>query len=151
MSFDESQLRKAGFVQRADGSWHKPDPRTSAGVAAVPDTGEKPPRRGAASGADAGKKRGKGSVYRGDSRAGRDPTKIPQVYITSFRMRLLDGDNMVGGSKYLQDAIASHLGVDDSELDVRWHYAQAEVRTRDEEGTLVRVVVPDGDVGDQQQ
>jgi len=47
---------------------------------------------------------------------------------------------MIGGAKYLRDAIAKLLGIDDSELGVRWHYCQAEVRTKAEEGTLVRVV-----------
>jgi hypothetical protein len=62
----------------------------------------------------------------------------------SARRRLLDEDNLVGGAKALRDAIAQLLGIDDSELGVRWHYSQAEVRTEAEEGTLVRVEVPIG-------
>ena len=64
----------------------------------------------------------------------------------SARRRLLDEDNLVGGAKWLRDAIAAHLGIDDSELGIRWHYSQAEVRTPEEEGTLVRVEFPTTDI-----
>ena len=65
----------------------------------------------------------------------------------SARVRVIDEDNLSGGAKYLRDAIADYLGIDDSELGIRWHYSQAEVRTPEEEGTMVRVEFPGVDAG----
>ena len=59
------------------------------------------------------------------------------VEIVSFRVRELDADNLVGGSKHLRDCIAHSLGVDDGDKRLRWRYRQ--VVTEGSTGTLVRI------------
>ncbi len=64
----------------------------------------------------------------------------PIVTITSFRARLIeDDDNLRGGCKYLRDAIAKTLGLDDKDTVIDWRYYQAKVDHRNEEGTLVKI------------
>jgi hypothetical protein len=63
------------------------------------------------------------------------------VRLTRVGGRLLDGDNLQGGSKQLRDAIASALGRrGDSDADgMFWEYAQRPVRIGEEAGTLIEV------------
>ena len=58
-----------------------------------------------------------------------------RVAIVVFRRRLVDDDNLVGGCKYLRDAIAASLRRDDAAID--WEYHQ--VVTKGKTGTVVRI------------
>lgn len=60
-----------------------------------------------------------------------------RVRITSFRSKLLDGDNLQTGLKPLRDAIASTLASDDNERFIAWEYHQC--LTLDVRGTLVEI------------
>lgn len=59
----------------------------------------------------------------------------PRVALVVFRRRRLDDDNLVGGCKYLRDAIAASLSRDDAEID--WEYHQ--VVTKGKTGTVVKI------------
>lgn len=59
------------------------------------------------------------------------------VIIISMRHRLLDGDNLQTGAKYLRDAIAELIGLDDADKFIRWEYHQ--LVSVDKEGTIVIV------------
>lgn len=60
------------------------------------------------------------------------------VSVVCFRRQKLDADNLVGGVKYLQDAIAASLGIDDGdESRISFEYSQHV--TTGKTGTLVRV------------
>jgi hypothetical protein len=60
------------------------------------------------------------------------------ITIISVRRRLLDSDNLAGGSKGLRDAIADSLGLDDGDRRLRWQYQQIEC-ARGREGTIVMI------------
>lgn len=60
-----------------------------------------------------------------------------RVTITSYRRRLLDGDNFQGGAKLLRDEIAKTLGVDDGDPRIEFEYAQ--VKTVGPEGVCVTI------------
>ncbi len=61
-----------------------------------------------------------------------------RVSIISFRRKLLDGDNLIAGSKWLRDSIARKLGRDDAEgKGIEFEYFQQ--ITRGEQGTLVKI------------
>ena len=61
-----------------------------------------------------------------------------RVSIISVRKRLLDGDNLIAGSKWLRDHIAKTLERDDAEgAGLEFEYSQ--VLTKGEEGTIVRL------------
>ena len=47
-----------------------------------------------------------------------------RVRLTSFRRKLLDGDNLQTGLKPLRDAIAATLGIDDADCYIQWEYHQ---------------------------
>lgn len=64
----------------------------------------------------------------------------PLVAITDFRLRTLDKDNFIGGCKFLRDEIANHLGLDDAEKNIEWHYHQVRVAKKKFEGTLIQVI-----------
>lgn len=63
----------------------------------------------------------------------------PPVVVTLTRMggRRLDDDNLRGALKYVRDALAEWLGVDDRDPRVAWRYDQLAVM--DAEGVGVRV------------
>jgi hypothetical protein len=62
------------------------------------------------------------------------------VRIKSFRTRLLDADNLVGGSKYFTDGLR-HAGLisGDSEKEIILHVSQKKVATRKEECTQIEI------------
>lgn len=68
-------------------------------------------------------------------RVARSNRVIARVHIVSFRSKELDRDNLVGGCKWLRDAIACSLGIDDSERGIDWTYSQHITRGR--EGCVV--------------
>lgn len=49
----------------------------------------------------------------------------------------MDSDNLAGGLKYLRDAIAESLGLDDADRFIVWEYHQVE--TRGAEGVAVKI------------
>lgn len=59
------------------------------------------------------------------------------ICMVSFRRRTLDDDNLSGACKWLRDAIAASLGIDDGDSRLRWEYAQIE--TKGKEGTAVHI------------
>ena len=59
------------------------------------------------------------------------------ISLVSLRSRKLDRDNLVGSFKWLQDAIAWSLQVDDGDDRIEWQYAQ--LITDGEEGVMVRI------------
>jgi len=136
-NFTHDHLTKSGFVQRPDGSWHKPDPVAAAAPAKPQRDRQQKPRP-----KNAGKKGAATIMVKRDRRADRDPARLPQVHVVSLRRRILDSDNLTGGAKWLRDAIAKSMHIDDAELGVRWHFSQAEVLTKEEEGTIVRIEDP---------
>ena len=58
----------------------------------------------------------------------------PHVTIIICRKRIIDDDNLAGGCKYLRDAIAASLRLDDSKID--WEYHQLKT---DNVGTIVKI------------
>lgn len=46
------------------------------------------------------------------------------VTITRVGKRMLDSDNLVASAKFLRDAVADRLGVDDADPRVEWRYEQ---------------------------
>ena len=62
------------------------------------------------------------------------------VRITSVRNRLLDPDNLVGGCKYIIDALRkAEVIKDDTEKDICLEVYQVKVKTRKEEKTVIEV------------
>jgi hypothetical protein len=61
----------------------------------------------------------------------------PRVTIVVFRRRLVDDDNLIGGCKYLRDAVAASLRVDDGKIE--WEYHQ--VKTAGRTGTAVKIEI----------
>lgn len=59
------------------------------------------------------------------------------VSLVVFRRVALDDDNLSGGCKWLRDAIARSLGIDDGDRRIRFEYSQ--VVTAGREGTAVRI------------
>src|SRR6266853_274451 len=61
-----------------------------------------------------------------------------RVTIVSFREKALDGDNLIAGAKFLRDAIAETIGLDDAEgSGIEWSYGQQ--LTRGEQGTIIMI------------
>ncbi len=65
------------------------------------------------------------------------------VSIKSYRNRLLDFDNLVGGVKYFVDGLR-HAGLihDDREEDIILEVSQAKVPKREDEKTVIRLIYP---------
>lgn len=61
------------------------------------------------------------------------------VSLVSFRRVALDDDNLNGGFKWLRDAIARSLGLDDADPRLRFECAQ--VITKGQTGTAVKIEV----------
>lgn len=59
------------------------------------------------------------------------------VGVVVFRRQLLDPDNLIGGCKSFQDAIAATLGIDDGDPRIRFEYSKH--LTTGKPGTLVRI------------
>lgn len=63
-----------------------------------------------------------------------------KVRITSFRRRLLDPDNLIGGTKYFTDCLRySGLISGDAEAQIRLEVSQQKVATKAEEHTLIEI------------
>ena len=63
------------------------------------------------------------------------------VRITSYRNRLLDPDNLVGGCKYFIDALRkAEVIADDTEKDIQLEVRQIKTPTRKEERTEIEVI-----------
>lgn len=74
---------------------------------------------------------------RQDSAQAGGPRRVV-VSVVCFRRQKLDHDNLIGGVKYLQDAIAASLGIDDGdESRIAFEYSQH--ITTGKPGTLVRI------------
>lgn len=59
------------------------------------------------------------------------------VSLVALRRRLMDDDNFIGSCKWLRDAIAATLGIDDGDPRIRFEYAQC--RTDGQTGVLVKI------------
>jgi hypothetical protein len=65
------------------------------------------------------------------------------VRIKSRRTRLLDPDNLIGGTKYFIDSLRyAGLLHDDREVDITLSVSQEKVSTKKEEGTEIQVTYP---------
>lgn len=76
-------------------------------------------------------------VHREKSQRGRKTRVAICVSITSYRKRETDWDNIVSGSKPIQDAIAQSLGLDDGDSRLRFEYHT--IVTRGATGTHVLI------------
>lgn len=61
------------------------------------------------------------------------------VDLVVFRRRPVDSDNLIFGCKWLRDAVANSLGVDDGHENVSWNYTQ--LKTTGREGVIVKIEV----------
>ncbi len=61
------------------------------------------------------------------------------VSFVCFRSRPCDDDNLQFGCKWLRDAIAASLGIDDGDKRFRWQYGQ--LQTNGPEGVAVTIQV----------
>ena len=72
------------------------------------------------------------------------PTSRPRriaIKIVSFRTRLLDPDNLVGGVKYFIDSLRyAALIPDDRPQDITLEVSQEKVQTRKEERTTIEIL-----------
>src|SRR5579872_4565782 len=59
------------------------------------------------------------------------------VTIIACREREIDDDNLISGCKWLRDAIACSLGLDDGDKRIRWEYGQTE--SRGQSGMIVKI------------
>ena len=126
----EQTLKAKGFVQDASGGWYKPGNDSAVAGLSKPDT----KRHAKSSGKDlVSNEAEKGRSKRMEER--------PVVTITSFRQRTLTDatDSFAAGNKYLRDAIARSLGIDDADKFIEWKYYQIKVGKKSEEGTLVKI------------
>jgi hypothetical protein len=80
-------------------------------------------------------------VARPDDRKATSPTcRLSRVTITSYRRRLIDIDNLCGGSKFLIDALRyAKLIPDDSPEHITLEVRQEKVAQKSQEGTLVEI------------
>jgi len=69
-----------------------------------------------------------------DEKAG--PRRVV-VSLVCFRRRALDDDNLSGGCKWLRDAIAASLGLDDGDSRLRFEYFQT--LTTGRQGVAVKI------------
>lgn len=60
-----------------------------------------------------------------------------RITIVVYRERHLDSDSVSASCKWIRDAIAESLGVDDGDPKIDWEYEQ--VRTRGQQGVMVKV------------
>lgn len=120
--FSYEELRSKGYTE-INGQWVK----APSSVAGLPKP--KPKRQ---------KSKALGSKGQG---AKKNSKAIkPIVTFISFRCgNLLDDDNFRGGLKSLRDSVAEQLGMDDAEKFIDWRYYQIRVKTRKEEGTIVKI------------
>lgn len=61
------------------------------------------------------------------------------VSFVCFRSRTCDDDNLQFGCKWLRDAIANSLGIDDGDKRFRWQYGQ--LQTNGPEGVAVTIQI----------
>ena len=71
-----------------------------------------------------------------------DETRCPRRLVVSFvcfRSRPCDDDNLQFGCKWLRDAIANSIGIDDGDKRFRWQYHQ--LKTDGPEGVSVTIQI----------
>lgn len=125
-------LVKKGFVRAPDGSWSKPRNNSLGGLQGAVDQSDEPGKVARTDPQEKG----------GGNRLARGPGGGPccRVTFTSYRRKLLDSDNLAGGSmKALRDAVAATLGLDDSDKVIAWECHQ--VQTHGREGTSVKIEI----------
>ena len=66
----------------------------------------------------------------------RSPGRVV-ICLVGLRRVTMDDDNFVGGCKWLRDAIAASLGVDDGDKRLHWEYGQ--VQTSGQQGVIVMI------------
>ena len=66
-------------------------------------------------------------VYTLRAAMSKDETKRLAVQLTRYSRGKLDSDGAVAAGKFVRDAVAECLGVDDGEERVTWHYRQERV------------------------
>jgi hypothetical protein len=94
------------------------------GLGPVPPSEPKRNRWGKSKAADADKTRSKVGVV---------------VSLIGLRRIPLDDDNFCGACKYLRDAIAESIGLDDGDSRLRWQYQQCQ--TSGAEGLIVKIEI----------
>lgn len=121
---NEKDLIEKGFTRAPDGSWSKPPRHHLDGLRN--NQPQQTPRV---------------LAPRPNGRQENHPPRLAgiRVVLTSFRARILDHDNLAGGSaKFLRDAIAKSLGRDDAESSgIQWVYQQT--LTKGPKGTLAQI------------
>lgn len=122
---NRDELRAKGFVEQADGTWHKQKSPHPLPFYSVETSCPKPVE---ARPLDEGKEK------RGRSKVGMVKCR---VRLTAFRKRLLDPDAVAFACKPLTDTIADSLGIDDADPRVAWEWSQ--VQTRGVEGVVVTI------------
>ncbi len=71
-----------------------------------------------------------------DADENRGPSRVVVSFIC-FRSRPCDDDNLQFGCKWLRDAIANSLGIDDGDKRFRWQYGQ--LQTNGPDGVTVTI------------
>lgn len=74
----------------------------------------------------------------GDGDEKRGPGRVVVSFIC-FRSRSCDDDNLQFGCKWLRDAVANSLGIDDGDKRFRWQYGQ--LQTNGPEGVTVTIQI----------
>jgi len=77
-----------------------------------------------------------GATTKGDAHEDRG-TRGVVISFVCFRSRPCDDDNLQFGCKWLRDAIANSLGIDDGDKRLRWQYQQ--LKTDGPEGVSVTI------------
>jgi hypothetical protein len=79
-----------------------------------------------------------GDATKGDANEGGSPRRVVISFVC-FRTRTCDDDNLQFGCKWLRDAIATSLGIDDGDKRLRWQYQQ--LKTDGPEGVTVTIQI----------
>jgi len=74
----------------------------------------------------------------GDADENRGPSRVVVSFVC-FRSRTCDDDNLQFGCKWLRDAIANSLGIDDGDKRFKWQYGQ--LQTNGPEGVAVTIQI----------
>jgi hypothetical protein len=79
-----------------------------------------------------------GKTQRSNGDEKRGPSRVVVSFVC-FRSRTCDDDNLQFGCKWLRDAIATSLGIDDGDKRFRWQYQQ--LKTDGPEGVSVTIQI----------
>jgi hypothetical protein len=119
---NEQDLTKLGYVKQPDGSYKRESVLVARVSAAVPEQAAVP------------KQVRSDEVKAGSARRAR-------VRLVTFRCRLLDPDNAVGGVKALVDSLRYRGYItNDDPASIQLEVYQVKVAHRNEQGTLVEIV-----------